>query len=185
MNTIGERIKYLPAENDPLSADVYCIEGDQYCYVYDVGNDDRSLQYINELSKERVIILSHYHKDHIGNIEDIHYRDLYVGKKTHEAIGKGIIVEDAITINDGVRIDVIHCISPHTDGSLIITVDNEYTLIADLYFTRAPFDKEKAMKMLDSLRNVDTKYYVVSHQEDEKVIPKEHLIVELTAYFSH
>ena len=183
MNTIGNRIEYLPAENDPLSADVYCIEGDQYCYVYDVGNDDRSLQYINELSKERVIILSHYHKDHIGNIADIHYRDLYVGKKTYEVIGKGIIVEDMLTINDGVRIDVSHCISPHTDGSLIVTIDNEYTLIADLYFTRPPFDKEKAMKMIEALNQIDTKYFVISHQEEEKVIPKNKLITELSVYF--
>ena len=185
MNTIGNRIEYLPAENDPLSADVYCIEGDQYRYVYDVGNDDRSLQYINELSKERVIILSHYHKDHIGNIEDIHYRNLYVGKKTYEAIGKGVVVEDKITINDGVKIDVILCTSPHTDGSLIVTMDNEYTLIADLYFTRPPFEREKAIKMIETLRDIDAKYFVISHQEDEKVIPKEKLISELTDYFSH
>ena len=185
MNLIGKRIKYLPATNDPLSADVYCIEGDQYCYVYDVGNNENSLHYINQLGKEKVVILSHYHKDHTGNIVGLLYRDLYVGKKTYEVIGKGIIVEDTLTINDGVRIDVIHCISPHTDGSLIITVDNEYTLIADLYFTRPPFDKEKAMKMIDFLRNIDTQYFVISHQEDEKVIPKEKLIAELSVYFSH
>ena len=181
--TISEIIKYLPATNDPLSADVYCIEGDKYCYVYDVGNDDRSLQYINQIGKEKVVVLSHHHKDHTGNIVDLHYRDLYVGKKTYETIGAGVIVEDKLTINDGVRIDVIHCVSPHTDGSLIVTIDKEYTLIADLYFTRPPFDKEKAMKMIDSLRSIDTKYFVISHQEDEKVIPKDKLIAELTAYF--
>ena len=184
MYTIGEKIKYLPAANEPLSADVYCVEGDQYCYVYDVGDDDRSLQYINQIGKEKVVVLSHYHKDHTGNIADLYYRDLYVGKKTYESIGKGIIVEDKLTINDGVKIEIAHCISPHTDGSLIITVDNEYTLIADLYFTRPPFDKEKAMKMIDSLRSIDTKYFVISHQEDEKVIPKDKLITELTAYFN-
>lgn len=183
MNTIGRRIRYLTASNDPLSADVYCIEGDKYCYVYDVGNDDRSLQYINQIGKEKVVVLSHHHKDHTGNIVGLHYRDLYVGKKTYEVIGKGIIVENTLTINDGVRIDVSHCISPHTDGSLIITVDNEYTLIADLYFTRPPFEREKAMKMIESLRDIDTKYFVISHQEDEKVIPKDKLIAELTAYF--
>ena len=184
MNTISRKIKYLPATNDPLSADVYCIEGDKYCYVYDVGNDERSLQYINQIGKEKVVVLSHHHKDHTGNIVGLHYRDLYVGKKTHEIIGKGIIVEDALTINDGVRIDVSHCVSPHTESSLIITVDNEYTLIADLYFTRPPFDKEKSMKMIDSLRSIDTEYFVISHQEDGKVIPKDKLIVELTAYFN-
>ena len=185
MNMIGEKIKYLPATNDPLSADVYCIEGDEYCYVYDVGNNDRSLQYINQISKEKVVVLSHHHKDHTGNIAGLHYRDLYVGKKTHESIGKGIIIENKLTINDGVKIEIAHCVSPHTDGSLIITVDNEYTLIADLYFTRPPFDKEKAMKMIDSLRSIDTKYFVISHQEDEKVIPKDKLIAELTDYFNH
>lgn len=183
MNTISRKIKYLPATNDPLSADVYCIEGDKYCYVYDVGNDDRSLQYINQIGKEKVVVLSHHHKDHTGNIVGLHYRDLYVGKKTYEVIGKGIIVEDMLAINDGVRIDVLHCTSPHTDGSLIVTIDNEYTLIADLYFTRPPFDKDKAMKMIESLRDIDTKYFVISHQEDGKVIPKDKLIVELTAYF--
>ena len=184
MNTIGEKIKYLPATNDPLSADVYCIDGEKYCYIYDVGNNNPSLQYINQVSKEMVVILSHHHKDHTGNIAGIHYRDLYVGKKTYEAIGKGVIVEDKLTITDGVKIDIAHCVSPHTDGSLIITVDNEYTLIADLYFTRPPFDKEKAMKMIESLRNIDTKYFVISHQEDEKVISKVKLIVELTDYFN-
>ena len=103
MNTIGERIKYMPAENDPLSADVYYIEGDKYCYVYDVGNDGRSLRYINQIGEEKIVILSHHHKDHTGNIADIHYRDLCVGKKTYEAIGKGVLVEDKLTINDGVK----------------------------------------------------------------------------------
>ena len=183
MNTISGKIKYLPATNDPLSADVYCIEGDKYCYVYDVGNDERSLRYINQIGKEKVVVLSHHHKDHTGNIVDLHYRDLYVGKKTYETIGTGVIVEDKLTINDGVRIDVIHCVSPHTDGSLIVTIDNEYTLIADLYFTRPPFDKEKAMKMIEALNQIDTKYFVISHQEEEKVIPKNKLITELSVYF--
>ena len=185
MNAIGNRIKYLPATNEPLSADVYFIDGDKYCYIYDVGNNANSLHYINQLCKEKVVILSHYHKDHTGNIEEIHYHDLYVGKKTHEVIGKGIIVEDKLTINDGAKIDVTHCPSPHTDGSLIVTIDNEYTLIADLYFTRPPFDEEKAMKMIDFLRNIDTQYFVISHLENENVIPKEKLIAELTVYFSH
>ena len=123
MNTIGKRIKYLPATNDPLSADAYYIEGDQYCYVYDVGNDGRSLQYINQLSKEMVIILSHYHKDHTGNIVGLHYRDLYVGKKTYETIGKGKLVEDVITINDGVKIEIIQKnkkFNIHIDGMDIV-----------------------------------------------------------------
>lgn len=184
MNLITERIKYLPATCDPLSADVYFIEGDKYCYIYDVGNDDNSLHHINEVEKEKIVVLSHYHEDHVGNIDCINYRNLYVGKKTYETIGKGKLVEDVITINDGVKIEIIHCTSPHTDGSLILNVDNEYTLIADLYFTRPPFDRDKAIKMIDILNNINTKYFVISHQEDEKIVSKEKLVAELLDYFN-
>ena len=178
MKLITERIKYLPATSNPLSADVYFINGDKYCYLYDVGSDDNALQCINQIDKEKVVFLSHYH------IERLDVHNLYVGKKTYETIGKGKIVEDIFTVNDGVKIEIIPCESPHTEGSLIINIDNEYTLIADLYFTRPPFDVSKAMRMIETLENIDTKYFVVSHQEDEKVIPKKNLLVELSDYFS-
>jgi len=184
MKVITGKIKYLSATDNPLSADVYFIEGDRCCYIYDVGNDDNSLHHISRVNKEKTIVLSHYHKDHIGNIERINVHNLYVGKKTYETIGKGEIVEDAFTINDGVKIEVIPCTSPHTEGSLVINVDNEYTLIADLYFTRPPFDSSKAMQMIEELKNIDTKYFVISHQKEEKIIPKEILIGELLDYFN-
>ena len=169
MKRISQRIQYLPASADyPLSADVYCIDGNEYCYIYDVGSNADALHYIDQIEKEKIVILSHHHKDHTGNIDSIPYRDLYVGKEAREVIGKGSIVEDRLTINDGVKIEVLRCTSPHTDGSLVINIDNKYTLIADLYFTRPPFDKEKAAKMLDELQDIHTKYFVISHQEEKK-----------------
>ena len=184
MNLINDRIKYLPASENPLSADVYFIEGEKYCYIYDVGNNENSEYHINQTNKEKTIILSHYHKDHTGNIDCLNYHDLYVGDKTYETISKGNVVSDTVTIKDGVKIEIIHCPSPHTDGSIIINVDNEYTLIADLYFTRPPVNNEKAIQMINSLKNIDTKYFVVSHLKDEKIISKEKLVLELMDYFN-
>lgn len=183
MIVLTKKIKYLPASSNPLSADVFFINGDRYCYIFDVGNNDESLYCINQISKEKVIFLSHYHKDHVGNIDHITYNDLYVGKKTYEVIGKGEIIEDTLTLNDGIKIEIFHCPSPHTDGSLIINIDNEYSLIADLFFTRPPFDMEKAIQMLDFLKHLRTNYFVISHQEDKKIVPKEKLIEELSTYF--
>ncbi len=184
MNIISNKIAYLPAVDDPLSADVYFIEGKKNCFIFDVGNNEDSLHHINRIKQPKVFILSHYHKDHVGNIEHVDYHDLYVGKETHDAVGKGKIVTETVTIDDDVKIEIIPCSSPHTEGSLIINIDNQYTLIADLYFTRPPFDQEKIKKMLDSLQQIDTKYFVVSHQEDEKIIPKDRLISELLDYFN-
>lgn len=183
MNVITQKLRYIPASEDPLSADVYFIEGDHCCYIYDVGNNAHSLHQINQTAKEKSVILSHYHKDHTGNIAQIHCRDLYVGKKTYEMIGKGMIVEDILTICDGIKIEIMHCPSVHTDGSLIANIDHMHTLIGDLYFTRHPFDKEKAMKMIEFLTGIDTKYFVISHREDDKVVLKETLIAELQDYF--
>ena len=185
MSTIGEKIKYLPATDDPLSAEVYHIDSKKYCYIYDVGNNNAALEYINCIEKDRIIILSHFHKDHIGNIKDLHYKALYVGKETNEVIETGIIVEDKITIDDDVNIEITHCTSPHTDGSLIVTIDNEYTLIGDLYFTRSPFDRNKAIKMIEILKEIDTKYFVISHLEVDKILSKKKLIEELSEYFHH
>lgn len=183
MNVITDYIKYLPATDDPLSADVYFIEGEKFCYIYDVGNNDIALRHINQIQKEKCIILSHYHKDHTGNIDRINYSNLYVGNKTFEVINKGKIIKDALTLYDGIKIEILPCISPHTEGSLVVTINNEYTLIADLFFTHPPFDKNIVSNMIDTLHKIDTKYLVVSHQEEKKIFLKHDFIAELSDYF--
>ena len=49
MNVISDKIAYLPAVDDPLSADVYFIKGKANCYIYDVGNNEDSLHHINRI----------------------------------------------------------------------------------------------------------------------------------------
>ena len=183
MKKITDYITYLPASPDPLSADVYFIEGDANCYVFDVGNNEDALQAISATKKEKIVILSHYHKDHTGNIDKLTYKELYVGDLTLETIQKGMVITDEVVIRDGVELMIQHCPSPHTKGSLIVTVNKEYTLIADLYFTRVGYDKELADEMLKKLETLDTKHFVVSHQQGENVFEKQKLIAELKEYF--
>ena len=183
MKRINNVITYLPASSEPLSADVYFIEGDANCYVFDVGNKEDALQAISAMKREKVVILSHYHKDHTGNIDKVVYKELYVGDLTKETIQRGTVVTDEVIVRDGVELVIWQCPSPHTKGSLVVTVNREYTLIADLYFTRAGYDKELANAMLEALEQVDTKYFVVSHQRGENVFEKQKLIAELKEYF--
>lgn len=182
MKTISNYLHYIPATSEPLSADVYVIEGDSCAYIYDVGNNREVLSFLSGI-KEKVIILSHPHNDHVGNVDKLDYKALYAGDATCEKIGKGTVITDGLTINDGVKIQIRHCPSPHTGGSLIVTINNEYTLLADLYFTRPPFDKKLAHAMLKVLGEIETEYFVVSHQEANPVFEKEYLIRELTTYF--
>lgn len=106
-----------------------------------------------------------------------------MGNKTLEAINKGKIIKDELTLYDGIKIEILHCTSPHTEGSLVVTINNEYTLIADLFFTHPPFDKNIVSNMIDTLHKIDTKYFVVSHQEEEKIFLKHDFIAELSDYF--
>ena len=183
MERINSVITYIPASLEPLSADVYFIEGDICCYIFDVGNNKAALQEISAVKKEKVVILSHYHNDHTGNIDKVNYKELYVGDLTKETIQRGTVVTDEFVIHDGVELLIQHCPSPHVNGSLIVTVNKEYTLIADLYFTRAGYDKELANEMLKELEALETKYFVVSHQQGENIFEKQKLIAELKEYF--
>ena len=184
MKTLSERIRFLPASDDPLSADVFFIEGEKRTYVYDVGSCEAALQALHAQEKPLVVVLSHFHQDHTGNIKQLPVDELYVGSRTEKKIGMGTVVRDVVTIDDGVHLEIRHCPSPHANGSLILTVDNTYTLVGDLYYTRpGQVDRGLAMHMLSVLKTVDTKYIVTSH-EDEKVHEKDALLRELRAFFN-
>lgn len=183
MEKISNYLHYIPSSQEPLSADAYLIEGEKYAYLFDVGSNEETLQDLLDIPKEKIVILSHFHQDHTANIDKLPYQKLYVGGLTFEKIQKGIVVEGCLTIHDGVNMEIRNCPSPHTEGSLIVTVNGEYTLLADLYFTKPGHNKEMAYQMLETLKSLDTKYFVVSHQEKENIFEKEFLIRELNQYF--
>ncbi|MDO5399881.1 MAG: hypothetical protein Q4F17_02730 [Eubacteriales bacterium] len=183
MKKITEYLHYLPAASEPLSADVFVITGEKQTYLFDVGRKAEAFQLLSELPGEKTVVLSHFHKDHTENLDRLTYKNLYVGDCTFEKLGKGTVVTDHLTIRDGVKLDIQSCPSPHTPGSLILTVNNEYTLLADLYFTRPDYDRHATRAMLEVLEKLDTKYFVVSHQEGSPVFEKAFLLEELKKYF--
>lgn len=183
MKVLCDGIRYLPASDDPLSADVFFIEGEKRCYIYDVGSCGAAVQALRAEQKPLVITLSHFHQDHTANIAAVRFEELYVGSFTAKKLGMGTVVRDAACIDDGVHLEIRHCPSPHANGSLILTVDNTYTLVGDLYYTRpGQVDRGLAMHMLSTLRKLDTKYIITSHEE-EKVHQKDELLRQLSAFF--
>lgn len=183
MRTITDYLYGIPAVSEPLSADVFVIEGVRQTYIFDVGCNEESFQLLDRQSKEKTIILSHFHKDHTGNLNRLTYKNLYVGDLTFKRIGRGTVINDELAIQDGAELVIQSCPSPHTPGSLILTVNHEYTLLADLYFTKPDYDRIQAQAMLEVLRHLDTKFFLVSHQQGSPVFEKSALIEELTNYF--
>ncbi len=176
---IGPSIRYLPASEQPLSAEVYFIQGEKNTYLYDVGNHIPTLNAIQALPKAPVAILSHYHADHTGNVLKAAFQQIYVGDFTREKLDVGTVVAEPMTIDDGTELEIIPCPSVHTPGSLILNVNREYCLIGDLFFCKPPVSTELARQMLEALSQVDTGFFVVSHSGVENIFDKKSFLVEL------
>ena len=65
---ITEQISYIKSSDNPLSADVSLVDGQEYLYVFDVGNNEKVAEYLNAIPKKKRVILSHFHTDHMGTL---------------------------------------------------------------------------------------------------------------------
>lgn len=79
---ITEQISYIKASDNPLSADVILVEGQEYLYVFDVGNNEQVAEYLNSLPQKKRVILSHFHTDHMGNIGRVQWENVFFGTNT-------------------------------------------------------------------------------------------------------
>lgn len=183
MLPICEYINYIPSSDEPLSADVFFISGDSKTYIYDVGANEQSFRAIESVPGEKAVILSHFHPDHTANMARLDCGEIYLGRKTYEKLGKGTIVSDKVVIEDGLKLEIARFPSVHAKGSLVLTVNSEYTLVGDLYYSNRDCNKDVAREMLTAMRRLDTKYFIPSHCGGSPVIEKNRLISELEEYF--
>lgn len=81
---ITEQISYIKASDNPLSADVILVDGQEYLYVFDVGNNEQVAECLNAIPKKKRLILSHFHTDHMGNIGRVDWESVYFGANTEK-----------------------------------------------------------------------------------------------------
>lgn len=183
LKSLIDRVLYLPASDEPLSADVFLIEGDERVYVYDVGSSDEAHEAIASLKKPVTVIISHFHRDHTANLARLAPETLYVGSRTRKQLGQGTVIDAPLTISDGVRLEIRPCVSPHAPGSLILTVNGTHTLIGDLHYARPGTGQGEAKGMWNALRGVDTQFFVPSHVKGDPIIPREPFLQDVKTYF--
>ena len=86
---ISDSISYIPATEDPLSADIGIIRDGTEIWLYDVGNDPQAIAC---LTGKYNVVLSHFHKDHTGNLQKLHIQNLYISGETQRHTGIGTVV---------------------------------------------------------------------------------------------
>ena len=184
MIKLTDRISYILSCDSPLSSDVAIIKGDNRTYIYDVGNGSGYVDEINDISGDKVIILSHFHPDHMRNLSMIPSIPCYVGSNTFKYTKRGEIVNTDVYIDDGVQLHIFPVPSSHAKGSLGLEVDDEYAFVGDaigpaikpdklVYNVQMLFEEIRTLKRLKAskiiqshrMNKIEDKYVIIEKLE--------------------
>lgn len=170
---LDDRVSYIPATDNPLSANVVLIRGERNLWLYDVGMHPE----IPELLRREAgglklrAVLSHFHPDHIGNLGNLEVTEVYQGKNTLGYTRRGTVVSEELFLADGEqKLRLFSLPSSHARGCLALEVNEKYCFLGDaLYPGRkggSPVFNVGLLKaQLDILQGVKARYFLESHRE--------------------
>ncbi len=185
LKQLCENIKYLPASEDPLSADVVLIETPEFTCVYDVGSSEEARSVIESITKKKIVVLSHFHADHTANLSRITFDELYAGKETIRYTKAGVTVNQEVKLSD---LRIMPIPSVHAKGSILLCCGQEFAFCGDACYSAAkkkrPFYNVQLLKaQIDLLCGLEVKYLALSHKEG-LICPKEEVLCELKKIYA-
>ena len=184
---ITDRISYIKATEKPLSADVGIIEGDEFCWIFDVGADESVPISLNKIQKPKNAVISHFHPDHMSNLARADLNEIFLGANTFKYAKMGKIIDKDVFIDDGIEIHIFPLPSSHAKGSLGLEI-GDYAFIGDATYAtmkqgKACYNASVLKEEIAVLEKLSAKFFLISH--DEKFIrPKEKIIAELLEIYS-
>ena len=184
---ITDRISYIKATEKPLSADVGIFEGDKFMWIFDIGADESVPMSLNKIQKPKNAVISHFHPDHMGNLEHAELENIYLGGNTFKYAKCGTVVEDDVFFDDGEKIHIFPLPSSHAKGSLGMEI-GDYALLGDATYStmkqgRVCYNASVLKEEIAVLKKLSAKFFLISH--DEKFIrQKEEIIGELEEIYN-
>ena len=185
MLSITEDISYIPATENPLSADVGIIRTAGGLWIYDVGAAPAAAAAVNALPGPKRVVLSHFHKDHAENIDKVAWDELYAGGYTCKKLGYGTEVAGEMAFPDGVRLFPLP--SSHARGCVGLEV-GDYAFVGDGTY-KFPKDGEPAFNagllqaLIKTLKSLRASWLLLSHS-DPFAHPREQVIGKLEAIYA-
>lgn len=170
MKQITEHIHYIEASEEPLSADIVVLTGHHYTWIFDVGNDQTVIPELEKIPGEKAVVLSHFHRDHIGNLPLLYFDKLYQGKNTMKYTKTGTVVEGDLVIEDGLHLHLWELPNSHAKGSLALEVDDTYLFIGDgAYCTmlkgQPVYNAQMLQEEIKVLEGTKATYFLMSHNQ--------------------
>lgn len=184
---ISERISYIKATENPLSADIGMVLGDEYLWLFDIGADKAALEEVLKIQKPKKLVISHFHPDHTGNFEHAVFEETFVGANTFKYTHAGKIIEKEVFVDDGIKIHIFPLPSSHAKGSVGMEA-GEYAFLGDATYAtvkqgRVCYNALVLKEEIAVLKKLSAKYFLISH--DEKYVQKkEEIIAELEEIYS-
>ena len=179
---INEKIGYLPGGEDPLSSDIGTIRDGGVTWLFDVGDGAARAE---GLTGHYSIVLSHFHRDHTGNVDLFQTSSLFVSKQTYSHVHRGTVVTESFTAGN---LRVFPLPSSHAKGCLGLEVDGTYAFVGDALFCRSKgglyvYNAQLLKDEIAVLKALRAPYLLKSHQMGH-VCKKEDAIAELEAIYA-
>ncbi len=181
---LAPNIMYLPASHEPLSADVFAIQGECAWWIFDVGDSKEALDFINGLPCEakgkrlvKNIVISHFHVDHMGNLLralrceiSMPFDELYVGTNTFKYTRIGQVVDKPMSFSDGVQLQILPVPNSHAKGSLALVVNGEFAFLGDSTYPqvrpgRDAYNVQLLGEEIKVLQGLNAKSFCLSHKK--------------------
>ena len=179
---ISDKISYIPATEDPLSADIGIIREGGQTWLYDVGEGAAAIDGLTGIFQ---VVLSHFHQDHTGNLQKLHIQNLYVSDETQRHTGIGTVV------NGDLYFGALHLFplpSSHCKGCLGLEVEGRYAFVGDALYCKTKngaytFSVQLVHDLLAVLKRLTAPDLLVSHFPG-MVRPRAEVIAELEALYA-
>lgn len=167
---ITDSISYWKASEGPLSADVGVVEGKRNIWIFDVGSSDTAAERIQALPGNKNVVLSHFHRDHTGNLERITYQKLYQGANTFRYTKSGELVRGDLWLEDGLELHLFELPSSHAKGCIGMEINGEYAFLGDGTYCMVKQERpvynvgllKEEIRVLESLQ---AGYFLLSHDK--------------------
>lgn len=182
MIKINDKISYIEASENPLSADIGIVRDNGTTWLFDVGNGDASFACIP--GEPVNVVLSHFHQDHTGNIDRVPANEIFASNMTRKHISRGTVVTEDLYFG-GVHIFPLP--SSHASGSLGMEIDGQYAFVGDGLYSKCKdrfyiYNAQLVNEEIKVLKNLKAEYLLVSHLEG-LVRRKDEVISELEAIY--
>lgn len=164
MKKINNIYSIIKGNDNPLSSDVAIIKDR---FVFEVGNGDYIIDELNKID-DKIIAISHFHQDHIANLNKLEYKELYIGDNTYKYTNKGTIIDKDLYIDDVHLFKINSC---HAKGSIGLEI-SDYAFVGDalapcLKKNQYVYNVQMLKEEIETLENLKAKYLITSHHMEE------------------